>query len=84
MVSKYKPRNAGKSAGQSDRKDSGCRFSPLFSAGQNHSAITKESPALKKLDAKTLTRLGEKLLDFQTLDEVHEWIDRCAGKKTGA
>ncbi|MEZ4526613.1 MAG: DUF4351 domain-containing protein [Desulfobacterales bacterium] len=48
------------------------------------STVSKESPKLKKLDAKDLVRLGEKLFVFETLEEVHAWIDKCTGKKNGA
>lgn len=33
------------------------------------------------LDADDLSALGELILDFQTLEQVHEWIDRRINEK---
>ena len=39
------------------------------------SQASKESPLIKKLAINDLAGLGEKIFDFETLDEVHEWIE---------
>ena len=40
------------------------------------SQVTKESLLLKKLELQDIAKLGEKLFDFETLNEIHEWIEQ--------
>ncbi|MGE0084340.1 MAG: DUF4351 domain-containing protein [Desulfococcaceae bacterium] len=48
------------------------------------SQASKESRVLKKLGMRDIASLGEKLFDFETLDEVHEWIESRLRQKGSA
>lgn len=40
------------------------------------SQVEKELSLIKKLNPDDLLELGELILDFESLDEVHEWIQK--------
>ena len=45
------------------------------------SQMSKEFPFLEKLNLNDLAKLGEKLFDFETLDELHHWIENRLRQK---
>ncbi|MEZ4528402.1 MAG: DUF4351 domain-containing protein [Desulfobacterales bacterium] len=48
------------------------------------SRASEESRILKKLGMRDISGLGEKLFDFETLDEVHAWIESRVKQKGSA